>query len=111
MAPMSTSANDESSEAEAHGEILKASSPGPAQVEIGMQVRSLDGEHVGTVKEIHPDEFLVNRPWARDLWVPFSALFSVEDYSSSFRRGPAQEPSVVLEVSHAHIDSQGWRHG
>jgi hypothetical protein len=108
---MSTSANDESSEPEAPGEILKASAPGPAQVEIGMQVRSLDGEPIGTVKEIKPDEFLVNRPWARDLWIPFSAMLSVEDYSSSFRRGPAASASVVLEVSHAHIDSQGWRHG
>jgi len=108
---MSTSANDESSEAEAPGEILKASSPGPAQLEIGMGVRSLDGEPVGTVKEIRSDEFLVNRPWARDLWVPFSALLSVEDYNSNFRRGPAEEASAVLEISHAHIDSQGWRHG
>ena len=82
---MSTSANDESSEAEAPGEILKASSPGPAQLEIGMGVRSLDGEPVGTVKEIHSDEFLVNRPWARDLWVPFSAKLAqtVEQISVS----------------------------
>ncbi|MBV9578972.1 MAG: PRC-barrel domain-containing protein [Chloroflexi bacterium] len=110
---MSTS--DSSSEsweaAVPQSEILKASSPGPAQVEVGMPVMSLDGEEIGKVKEIHADEFLVNRPFARDLWVPFSAMLAAEDYSGNFRRGPAEKPSVVLEVSHAHVDRQGWRHG
>jgi hypothetical protein len=108
---MSMSASDDPSETERRSEILKASSPGPAQLEIGMQVMSLDGEHVGSVKEIHADEFLVDRPRARDVWIPFSAMFAAEDYSATFRRGPAPETSVVLSVSHRHIDAQGWRHG
>jgi hypothetical protein len=106
--------SDESSESSAdepRGEILPASSPGPAQVEPGMQVMSLDGERVGKVKEVRPDEFLVDRAMARDLWVPFSAMLAAEDYSSNFRRGPAGEAAVVLMVNHAHIESQGWRHG
>ncbi|MBV9324370.1 MAG: hypothetical protein JO352_11335 [Chloroflexi bacterium] len=111
---MSTSPSDESSEfveGMRPSEILKASSPGPAQVELGMPVVSLDGEPVGKVKEIRTDEFLVDRPMARDLWIPFSAMLSAEDYSGNFRRGPAERPSLVLTVSHAHIDGQGWRHG
>jgi hypothetical protein len=111
---MSTSASDDSSkssEGEASGEILKASSPGPSLVEVGMQVMSLDGERIGKVKVIHPDEFLVDRPMARDVWIPFSAMLGAEDYGASFRRGPYEEPSVVLTVSHAKIDDQGWRHG
>jgi hypothetical protein len=108
---MSASASDESSETEPRNEILKASSPGPTAVEVGMDVMSLDGEYVGRVKEINKDEFLVDRPMARDLWVPFSTVLSAEDYSGTFRRGPVVKPSVVLEVSHAHIDRQGWRHG
>jgi hypothetical protein len=110
---MSMSASEDPSEAESQGresEILKASSPGPDQVEIGMDVVSMDGEHVGRVKAIHSDEFLVDRRMARDLWIPFSALFSVQDYNPNFRRGPAEEASVVLEVTHANIDHQGWRH-
>jgi hypothetical protein len=110
---MSTSASDDSLEAErqGEGEILKASSPGPDQVQIGMEVRSLDGEHIGRVKAIHTDEFLVDRPMARDLWIPFTAMLAAEDYNPNFRRGPAEQASVVLEVTHAHIDRQGWRHG
>jgi hypothetical protein len=110
---MSMSANEDPSAAESQGwegEILKASAPGPDQVQIGMDVMSMDGEHVGKVKAIHSDEFLVDRRMARDLWIPFSALFSVQDYNSNFRRGPAEEASVVLEVTHANIDHQGWRH-
>jgi hypothetical protein len=108
---MSTSASDDSSETEvAPGEILKASSPGPDQLHIGMEVMSLDGERVGQVKSIHADEFLVDRQLARDLWIPFTAMFAAEDYNPNFRRGPAEQPSVVLNVTHAHVDDQGWRH-
>jgi hypothetical protein len=108
---MSTSASDDSAEAEGQGEILKASSPGADQVEIGMEVRSLDGEHIGRVKAIHTDEFLVDRPRARDLWIPFAEVLAAEDYNPNFRRGPAEQVSVVLNVTHAHLDRRGWRHG
>ena len=104
------SPSDDSAEAEQQGEILKASEPGPTQVQVGMEVKSIDGHHIGKIKEIHPDEFLVDRPFARDLWVPFKSVLATEDYTSNFR-GPVQPTSVVLTVSGAHIDSQGWRHG
>ena len=91
------------------GEILKASSPGRDQLEVGMEVKTLDGHSVGKIKEIGATEFLVNRPLARDLWVPFSAILATEDYTGNFR-GPVQLTDVVLEVSSAHVDRQGWRH-
>jgi hypothetical protein len=91
------------------GEILKASAPGRGQIEIGMQVTSIDGEPIGKVKEVGEAEFLVDRPLARDLWVPFGAVLATEDYTSNYR-GPVQPTAVVLEVTAAHVDRQGWRH-
>lgn len=101
---MSTSANDDE-----HGEVLKASAPGADQIQVGMPVNSLDGEAVGHVKEVREGEFLLDRPLARDLWVPFSAVLAAEDYTGNVR-GPVQPTVIVLEVSAAHLDRQGWRH-
>jgi hypothetical protein len=106
---MSTSANDDSGADEQHGEILRASAPGAAQIQVGMQVNSLDGEALGHVKEVREGEFLLDRPLARDLWVPFSAVLATEDYTGNVR-GPVQPSAVVLEVSEAHLERQGWRH-
>jgi len=91
------------------GEVLKASGPGPGQINVGMDVTSLDGERVGKVKEVRGEEFLVDRPLARDLWVPIGAVLATQDYSGNVR-GPVQPTSVVLNVSAAHVDAQGWRH-
>src|SRR5437762_959977 len=99
---------DGTADAEGHGEILKASAPGARQVHVGMDVISIDGQRIGKIKEIHQDEFLVDRPFARDLWVPFKFMLAAEDYSSNFH-GPVEPASVVLMVSGAHVDSQGWR--
>jgi hypothetical protein len=102
-------ANDESASEQEHGEILKASSPGREQMQVGMEVVSLDGQRLGTVKKLEQGEFLLNRPMARDLWVPYAAVLATEDYTANMR-GPVQPTTVVLEVSSAHIDRQGWRH-
>ena len=91
------------------GEILEASGPGAGQVRVGMDVKSIDGERIGRVKEVQGREFLVDRPMARDLWVPFEAVLATEDYTANYR-GPVQPTDVVLSVSAAHIDRQGWRH-
>jgi hypothetical protein len=91
------------------GEVLKASSPGPGQIDVGMEVTSLDGERIGKVKEVGATEFLVDRAMARDLWVPFSAVMATQDYSGNVR-GPVQPTAVVLNISAAHIDAQDWRH-
>ena len=106
---MSTSANDDSAGDEQHGEVLKASSPGRTQMQVGMQVTSLDGQTIGKVKELSEQEFLLDRPMAPDLWVPYSAVLATQDYTANMR-GPVQPTNVVLEISSAHIDAQGWRH-
>lgn len=93
---------------DSQGEVLKASGPGASQIEVGMEVTSLDGERLGTVKEVAAGEFLIDRPLARDLWVPFDAVLATQDYTGNVR-GPVQPPSVVLNVSAAHVDSQDWR--
>jgi hypothetical protein len=106
---MSTNSSDDSAEPEPKGEILKASAPGLQQLEVGMEVNSFDGHRIGRVKEIRQSEFLVDRPLAPNLWVPLSAILATADYGSSFS-GPVQPTAVVLEVSRAHVDRQGWRH-
>ena len=88
------------------GEILKASAP---HIQVGMGVATLDGQSIGKVKEIRDDEFLLDRPLARDLWVPLSAVMATEDYTGNYR-GPVQPTMVVLSVSNANVDDQGWRH-
>jgi hypothetical protein len=92
------------------GEILKASSPGRDQVQPGMDVVSIDGERIGKVKEVREAEFLVDRPLAHDLWVPFTSVLEAGEHGGTFRRGPRQPNEVMLGVSSAHVDNQGWRH-
>jgi hypothetical protein len=91
-------------------EILKASSPGADQIHPGMAVVSIDGERIGKVKEVRESEFLIDRPLAHDLWVPFSSVVEAGERGGTFRRGPTQPSDVVLGVSAAHVDSQGWKH-
>ena len=90
------------------GDILKANTGAP-KIEVGMDVVSIDGQRIGRVKQITEDEFLLDRPMARDLWVPLRFVLATEDYSGNFH-GPVQPTDVILEVSSAHIDRQGWRH-
>jgi hypothetical protein len=92
-----------------HGEVLKANTPGD-QVKVGMDVNTVDGQHLGKVKEIRGDEFLLDRPFARDLWVPLSSVMATEEYRTNYRGGVSEPEQVVLNISAAHLDSQGWRH-
>ena len=98
-----TDSNDE-------GEILKANTLGPDQIRVGMDVMSINGHAVGKVKEVRADDFLLDRPLARDLYVPFSFVMATEEYGGTFRRGPSAPTEVVLSVSEEHIDNQGWQH-
>ena len=91
------------------GEILKASAPGRGQIEVGMPVRSMDGESIGKVKEVREAEFLMDRPLARDLWIPFEGVLATEDYTANYR-GPVEPTAVVLNVTADHVDRQGWRY-
>jgi|SRR5579859_5560752 len=92
------------------GETLKANRIGRDQIHVGMDVMSIDGVPVGKVKEVRAEDFLLDRPLARDLYVPFSFVLAAEDYGGTFRRGPVEETEVVLSVSGSHLDNQGWQH-
>jgi hypothetical protein len=92
------------------GEILKAHAPGRDELAVGMPVNTIDGEFIGNIKELGDDAFLLDRRFARDLWVPYKAVLSTADYSGNFH-GPVRQTVAVLEVSAAHVEAQGWRHG
>lgn len=61
----------------------------------GMEVVDRDGVVVGRVKEVRPDDFLLDRPLARDLYVPYSAVRSTGE-------------RAVLNLRSDEIGSQGW---
>jgi hypothetical protein len=91
------------------GEILKASGPDATQIKPGIEVVGIDGERIGKVKEVQGTEFLVDRPLAHDLWVPFASVVEAGEHGGSFRRGPRQADEVVLSVMATDVDDQGWR--
>jgi hypothetical protein len=109
MLPEKRMSNSEE-EASGHGEVLKANTLGPDQVHVGMEVMSINGHSLGKVKEVRPNDFLLDRPLARDLYVPYSSVMAAEDYGGTFRRGPTAPTEVVLSVSEEHLDDQGWPH-
>jgi hypothetical protein len=92
------------------GEILKASGPNAEQIKPGIEVVGIDGERIGKVKEVKDGEFLVDRPLAHDVWVPFTSVVEAGERGGSFRRGPRLEDAVVLSVMASDVDAQGWRH-
>ena len=92
---------------EAHGEVLKASSPGAGQIGVGMDVLGRDGQRVGRVKEVRAADFLLDRPMAHDLYVPYQFVLSVPDQGEK----PARPTEVILTVSAAQVDNQDWQRG
>lgn len=54
-----------------------------------------DGERVGEVKEIRDTDFLVDRPMARDVYVPFDAVTQVG-------------PDVRLGVTADEVGERDW---
>ena len=89
--------------------ILKAKGPGADQITVGSAVVSIDGEDIGVVKQVQGDAFLIDRPMARDLWAPFSAVVRAGPHAGAFRRGPTMDTRIVLFVSADDINDQGWR--
>jgi hypothetical protein len=87
------------------GEVLRASSPGAQQIEVGMDVIGVDGEAVGQVKEVRAGDFLLDRPMAHDLYVPYKFVLSVPGRGEK----PVRPTQVLLTVSAAHLDEQGWQ--
>lgn len=67
-----------------------------SQIRPGMIVIGRSGEKVGVIKEIRQQDFLLDRPMARDIYVPFSAWDRVED------------DQLRLTVDAEAISQQGW---
>ncbi len=66
-----------------------------SQIHRGMQAVDSDGKRIGDVKEVRSDDFLVDRPAARDVYVPFSAC-------------RVSDGQIRLNVRAQEVDSQGW---
>ena len=64
----------------------------PQYILVGMNVVGSDGEQVGTVKEVGATEILVDRPLARDVYVPLEAIQAIMDAIGLARGGPARHP-------------------
>lgn len=62
----------------------------------GMEARNSNDEFVGGVSEVRATHFLLDRPMARDIWVPHSAVLEVVG------------DKVLLNVS--DVNDQGWEH-
>ena len=61
----------------------------------GMQVVGRDGENVGEVKEVRSNDFLVDRPMARDIYIPFHACQTTGG-------------QIRLNIRADEVDNQGW---
>ncbi len=66
------------------------------QIRETMDVIGVDGEKIGTVKAVHGTDFLLARPAARDLFVPFSAVRTVDG------------ERIMLNVRSGEVDTQHW---
>jgi hypothetical protein len=99
----------DSQDPQGRGEILPASGPNAVQIKQGIEVVGIDGERIGKVKEVRGAEFLVDRPLAHDVWVPFTSVVEAGEHGGAFRRGPRQADEVVLIVMASDVDAQGWR--
>ena len=62
-----------------------------------MTVVGADGDEVGIVKEVRDDTLLVDRPMARDIYIPHSAV-KVTDGSTA-----------RLNIAGSDVDNQGWQ--
>jgi hypothetical protein len=65
------------------------------EVREGMEVIGRDGENIGEVKEVRSRDFLVDRPMARDVYVPFSAANT-------------SEGRIRLHVNARDVENQDW---
>jgi hypothetical protein len=77
----------------------------PRHILVGMDVFGIDGEQVGTVKDVLASEILVDRPFARDVYVPLDAIQAIIDATAS----DPVDPHVVLTIRADSVGDTGWR--
>jgi len=78
----------------------------PRFILVGMGVVGTDGEVVGTVKEVRATDFLVDRPFARDVYVPIEFVQAIVDETAS----DPVDPHVVLTIRADSVADAGWPH-
>ncbi len=66
------------------------------EIIIEMQVVDAKGVYIGEVKEIRDGDFLVDRSFARDLYIPHDSIEKIE-----YRM-------VFLGIPKKEMDKQGW---
>jgi hypothetical protein len=76
----------------------------PEQVRPGMDVVGFDGEPVGTVKDVRGSDFLVDRPLARDVYVPIDAVQVIVTATGT----EAGHPRIILTVRADDVGDMGW---
>lgn len=91
-------------------DILAASGPGAGQIEVDMPVVDLHREPVGRVKEVRERDFLIDRPMARDVYVPFRFVLAMENPGDRVRGGPTQPPEVILTISAGQLEAEHFPH-
>src|SRR3990170_2682707 len=74
--------------------------PGRTPAEAGimpdMEVVGMDGEHIGTVKELRERDFLVDRALHRDVYIPVITVHEI------------REGVVVLAIPKVSVDNADW---
>ncbi len=70
----------------------------PRELVDGLEVVGAEGEPVGRVQEIHAHDFVLSRPDAIDVHVPFSAIQDITN------------DRAMLNVNGDQIDDQYWAH-
>jgi hypothetical protein len=77
-----------------------------ADVAEGMTVVDSQGEHVGTVKAVRQADFLVDRQFQRDVYIPLAAVERVVLVGGRFQH----DTHVMLRLRRDDIDGQHWPH-
>jgi hypothetical protein len=88
------------------GELPDNTKTVPADVAEGMTVVDSAGEHVGTIKAVRATDFLVDRQFQRDVYVPLTRVDRIMLAGDRFHH----DTHVVLRVRRVEIDNHDWVH-
>jgi hypothetical protein len=78
------------------GSFGRAGQTDRSRVRESMEVVGSDGENIGQVKNLRDNDFLVDRNMARDIFVPFSAVRTIDG------------DRIMLNIRAGEVDSQNW---
>lgn len=69
---------------------------GRSQVHVGMDVVGANADPIGTIVEVRDRDFRVDRPQARDVYVPFDVILGVSNQH------------VALQIPADQVDNMDW---